>query len=161
LGGFALGWVEAICLVSISITLGNQREIGTGVGIASSLRATISTVASTIFTTILSNRLAQTVPENVNPALLVAGLPASSLPKFMSFLASNQSHLTQVPGVNATIIGAGIEAYKEAHAQAYSTVYLSTLAFSGLGVIFSLMTPEIESRLNNDISCKLDVGEAS
>lgn len=155
LGGFALGWVDAICLTSLSVTLKDQRLIGTGVGVATSMRTVISTAAATIFTAILSNRLASTVPSVVPPALLKAGLPESSISKFVTLLSSSPDKLGSVSGANATIIEAGLVAFKDANAQAYSTVYLSTLAFSGLGVIFSFVTPKIETLLTDEVSVRL------
>lgn len=129
--------------------------IGTAVGIASSLRTVISTSAATIFTTILNNRLAQTVPALVPPAIIAAGLPTTSVPEFLVVLSTNPVELSHISGANSTIVEVGMSAFKAANAQAYSTVYLSTIAFSGLGVIFSFLTPRIEARLTNEISCKL------
>lgn len=156
-GGFALGWVDALCLASLSVTLEDQSVIGTGVGIATSLRTFISTCSVAIFTTVLNNRLASTVPQLVTPALTEAGLPATSVSEFVRLLSADQSLLASVTGTNSTIIEIGVEMYKVASARAYSTVFLTTLAFSGLGVIASLMTPEIESKLHGKVSCKLQV----
>ncbi|KAK2053642.1 MFS general substrate transporter [Colletotrichum caudatum] len=156
-GGFALGWVDALCLASLSVTLEKQSLIGTGVGIATSLRTFISTCSAAIFTTVLNNRLATTVPQLVPPAVTEAGLPAASVPEFVRLLSVDQSLLTSVPGTNSTIIEIGIEMFKVANARAYSTVFLTTIAFSGLGVIVSLMTPEIESKLHKKVTCKLQV----
>ncbi|KAK2752229.1 trichothecene efflux pump [Colletotrichum kahawae] len=156
-GGFALGWVDALCLSSLSVTLEDQSVIGTGVGIATSLRTFISTCSAAIFTTVLNNRLASTVPQLVPPALMEAGLPAASVPEFLRLLSVDRSMLSSVPGTNSTIIEIGVEMFKVANARAYSTVFLTTLAFSGLGVIASLMTPEIESKLHEKVSCRLRV----
>ncbi|KAJ6195886.1 fungal trichothecene efflux pump [Bipolaris maydis] len=156
-GGFALGWVDALCLASLSVTLEDQSVIGTGVGIATSLRTFISTCSAAIFTTVLNNRLTSTIPQLVTPALNEAGLPATSVSEFVRLLSVDQSLLTSVPGTNSTIIDIGVEMFKVANARAYSTVFLTTLAFSGLGVIASFMTPEIESKLHEKVSCKLQV----
>lgn len=131
--------------------------IGAGVGIATSLRTFISTCSAAIFTTVLNNRLASTVPQLVPPALMEAGLPAASVPEFVRLLSVDRSMLSSVPGTNSTIIEIGVEMFKVANARAYSTVFLTTLAFSGLGVIASLMTPEIESKLHEKVSCRLRV----
>lgn len=154
-GGLALGWVDAICLTSLSVALKDQHMIGAAIGVASSIRTTISTAAATIFTTILTNRLASTIPALVPPALLAAGLPATSVTDFLTFLTTAPAQLSEVPGVNATIIEAGTAAYRTANANAYSTVYLSTIAFSALGVIFSFLSPEVDSKLNDDVRTRL------
>lgn len=131
--------------------------IGTGVGIATSLRTFISTTAAAVFTTVLKNRLATTVPQFVAPALVDAGLPATSLLDFIRLLREDPGSLGLVPGSNTTIVEAGLEAFKVANAHAYSTVYLTTLGFSGLGVLASLFTPEIEPRLHDTVGCTLHV----
>jgi len=156
-GGFALDWVDALCLASLSVTLEDQSVIGTGVGIATSLRTFISTCSAAIFTTLLSNRLVSTIPQFVPPALTEADLPTTSVSEFVQLLRVDQSLLASVPGTNSTIIDIGVEMFKVANARAYSTVFLTTLAFSGLGVIASFFTPEIESKLHKKVSCKLQV----
>jgi hypothetical protein len=137
--------------------LEDQSVLGTGVGIATSLRTFISTCSAAIFTTVLNNRLASTIPQLVPPALTEAGLPAASVSEFVRLLSVDQSLLTSIPGTNSTIIDIGVEMFKEANARAYSTVFLTTLAFSGLGVVASFITPEIESKLHEKVSCKLQV----
>ena len=93
-GGLALGWVDAICLTSLSVALKDQHMIGAAIGVASSIRTTISTAAATIFTTILTNRLASTIPALVPPALLAAGLPATSVTDFLTFLTAAPAQLS-------------------------------------------------------------------
>ncbi|KAJ4144924.1 hypothetical protein LMH87_003791 [Akanthomyces muscarius] len=157
IGGFALGWVDALALVSLSVTLKNQRMIGTGVGVASALRTVISTSSATVYTAILNNRLGTTIPGTMTGALVQAGLPSSSVPSFIATIQTNPSQLTNIPGVSSRIISIGMEAFKSANAKAYTTVYLSTIAFSAVGVIFSLLTPKIESKLTDSITTRLKV----
>lgn len=154
-GGLALGWVDAICLASLSVSLKDQSMIGAAIGVASSVRTTISTAAATIFTTILNNRLASTIPALVPSALLTAGLPSTSVEEFLAVLTTAPAQLPEVAGVNATIIDAGMQAYRTANANAYSTVYLTTIAFSALGVIFSFLGPEIDSKLTDQVRARL------
>lgn len=156
-GGFALGWVDALALVSLSVTLKDQRMIGTGVGVASALRTVISTSSATVYTAILNNRLGTTIPGTMTGALVQAGLPSSSVPSFIATIQTNPSQLANIPGVTARIISIGMEAFKSANAKAYTTVYLSTIAFSAVGVIFSLLTPKIESKLTNSVTTRLKV----
>ncbi|CEJ91135.1 hypothetical protein VHEMI06868 [[Torrubiella] hemipterigena] len=155
IGGFALGWVDAVCLVALSITLEDQKEIGTGVSVASSLRTIITTTSATIFTAILFWRLASTIPAIVPPALVEAGLPAHYVDQCVYLLQHNQTRLAEVEGVSASVIATGLDAFKLANSQAYSTVYLATIAFSGVGIICSFMTPSMESYLTDDVARRL------
>jgi len=56
-----------------------------------------------------------------------------------------------VPGVTPEIIASGIAANTHAYNQAYRTVWLSTIAFSGLGVILSFFAPNVNHMLTGDV----------
>lgn len=60
--------------------------------------------------------------------------------------------LEQVPGVNQKILLAGGEAYKLASAISFSTVYLVTLIFSGLALVYCIWVPNIEELMTNEVS---------
>ncbi|KAK2616575.1 hypothetical protein QQS21_000398 [Conoideocrella luteorostrata] len=138
------------------VTLKDQRIIGTGLGVASSLRMVISTSSATIYTAILINR-PSTIPATVSGALIQAGLPSASVASFIATVKSNPDQFATIPGVSDRIINIGVEAFKFANAKAQSTVYLSTIAFSDLGVIFSLLTPDMESKLTDSVMTRLKV----
>ncbi|KAI9731210.1 MAG: hypothetical protein M1834_005403 [Cirrosporium novae-zelandiae] len=162
LGNFSLGWTESLCLTLASIAIDDQADIGTAVGITSSIRSAISTVATAIFTTVLSNRLADTIAADVPVAVVEAGLPSSSVESFIAALTSGSSAaLEAVEGVSSGVIAAGTAAYKEANAEAYSTVYLVTLAFSGLGVIISYWAPNVEDKMTAAVSAVIYKAETS
>lgn len=96
------------------------------------MRSAISTICSSVYVAVLTNRLGQTIPTEVSPAVVAAGLPASSVPAFLGgFTTGNFSN---VQGLTAEITAVGVKAYKEANAHAYSTVFYTTIAFSGLAI---------------------------
>lgn len=155
IGGFALGWVDAVCLVALSITLEDQKEIGTGVSVASSLRTIITTTSATIFTAILSGRLASTIPAIVEPALVEAGLPAHSVEQFVYLLQHNQTRLAEVESVYAGVIAPGLDAFNLANSQAYSTVYLAVYCIQPGRHHLQLHEPSMESYLTDDVATRL------
>ena len=160
IGNYCVGWIEALTQTMVSIVLENQQEIGVAVGVASSTRPGASTVATAVFTAVLSNRLAITAPKIVPPAVTSAGLPSGSVESFLTALTSgSQEALQSVPGVNDGIIAAGAAAYKDSSALAYSTVYLCTLVFSELGIIFSLFTPNVDDRMTNEVAAVIRKAE--
>ena len=55
------------------------------------------------------------------------------------------------PGIRA----AGVRAYQEANAAAYKTVFLSTIAFCGVGVIATFFTPNVDALLTRDVVVQL------
>ena len=57
-----------------------------------------------------------------------------------------------VPGISKGVEVAGATAYKVAAAESYSTVYLVTLVFSGLALVFCGFVPDIERFMTNEVS---------
>ncbi|KAK7182304.1 hypothetical protein DPSP01_002393 [Paraphaeosphaeria sporulosa] len=151
-----IGWNEILNSTVATIIIADQREIGTATGIAGSARSFISTVCSTVYTVILSNRLATTIPRGVPPALLAAGLPASSVPFFLSALTlGTPAAWASVPGLSSAIQAAGVRAYQEANAEAYKTVFLSTIGFCAVGIVSSFWTPNVDALLTRDVVVQL------
>ena len=85
---FFIGWNESVCLSNTGIELLDQREYGTEIGTAGSIRSAISSVGSTVFISVLSNRLSETIPAEVPPADVAAGLPADSASAFLGGFTS-------------------------------------------------------------------------
>lgn len=153
-GSFFIGWNESVCLSTSGIELLDQREIGTAVGAAGSIRSAISSVASAVYLSVLSNRLTSTIPAQVPPALIAAGLPASSVPAFMTGFTTGS--FEKVVGVTDSIIAAGTRAYKVANSDAYSTVFYTTIAFTGIAVIVAFFSPNVDEKMTGDVAVTLD-----
>jgi hypothetical protein len=150
-----IGYNEILNSTVATISIDDQREIGTATGAGGSARSTISTVCSTVYTVVLSNRLAQTIPARVPPALTEAGLPASSIADFISALTLGTPALADVHGISPAIEAVGVRAYQVANAQAYKTVFLTTLAFSGIGIVVSYWCPNVDRFLVGDVTVTL------
>jgi hypothetical protein len=133
LGCFFIGWNETVCLANAGIEVEDQQEIGTAVGMAGSIRSSISTICSSVYVAVLTNRLAETIPADVPPAVISAGVPASSVPKFIAGFTTG--NFSSVQGLTGEITAVGVRAYKEANASAYSTVFYTSIAFTGLAII--------------------------
>ncbi|OBT52119.1 hypothetical protein VE04_06965 [Pseudogymnoascus sp. 24MN13] len=120
-----------------------------------SSRSFISTICSTVYTVILSNRLAQTIPAQVPPALVQAGLPETSVPAFIAAITAGETAWEAVVGLTPAIQAIGIRAYQEASSDAFKTVFLSTIAFSGVGIILTIFAPNVDHLLTNDVTVTL------
>ena len=109
------------------------------------MRCTISAIAQVIYTAIPTNRLQQTIPDEVPPKLIAAGVPASSVPSFLSAITiGTPASFSKVQGLTPSIEAIGITAYKVASAHAGQTVFYSTIAFSGVCVLCALLTPNVD-----------------
>ena len=109
-----------------------------------------------IYVAILDSRLTDTLPTDVSAAALKAGLPKSSLVELLKAItAGAPAAMKAVPGINAQIIAAATEASKTAYSQAFSTVFLASIAFGGLAIIASLVSVPIDGEFNNVVAAKL------
>jgi hypothetical protein len=154
IGCFFTGYLDSIGLAMASICIKDQRDIGTAVGIAGSVRGGVSTIGTAIYTIILSNKLAQYIPAVVGPAVISAGLPASSVPALLGALGGI-GNATAVPGVNANILAVGGLAYQMASVKAFRVVFLSTIAFGLVGIVLAVCSPSVSDQMTNRVATTL------
>ncbi|KAH7077475.1 fungal trichothecene efflux pump [Paraphoma chrysanthemicola] len=146
-GCFFLGYIEGTGVTATAVSLEDQADIGVGSGVAATLRGVFATFGSAIYVLVLRTRLTTTIPQQVPPALIRAGLPVSSIPAFIA--AFQTGEFANIPGVSASIIQAGSLAYAQAQVLAYRTVFLTTLAFSGPILILSFFWPDLDKKMTN------------
>jgi hypothetical protein len=152
-----IGWNEALVFPICTIAIRDQEEIGTAAGIAGSARSAISTVASTVYSVVLTARVTETLSTQVPAKVVEAGLPATSVADYMAAIAAggSQRMLDAVQGLSPEILATGADAYRFAYMDAYKTVFLTSLAFGGLGIICSLFIPNIDSLMGNKVAVTL------
>jgi len=156
LGCWFIGWNETICLANATIIVHDQQEIGVAGGVAGSIRGAISAISLSVYSAVLTNRLTKTIASEVPTALVGAGLPASSVPTFLKAITAGTAAAFQaVPGISADIIATGLHAYKVANAQAYSTVYLTVIAFAGLGFVLTFFAANTEGKMLDSVAATL------
>ncbi|CAK7238471.1 hypothetical protein SEUCBS140593_010722 [Sporothrix eucalyptigena] len=163
MGTMFIGYNEAIALAGTTLLARDQHEIGVAGGLGSSIRSAISSVVSAVYVTVLSNRLAATIPAQVPSALVAAGLPASSVEAFLSAAQAGTvtaadaatALATSIPGLTQAILDTGIMAYRNANADAYKTVYLASIAFTGLAVVLALLGRNTEDMMTDQIVATL------
>lgn len=153
LGVFFIGWTESLAITAVTLTAKNQNELGTASGVAGSVRFLISSISATVYTVILTSRLAETIPSMVPPRLIAAGLPASSITAFIGGFTTG--NFTGIPGASPEVIAIGTRAYQDANAAAYRTVFLTTIAFTGVAVIASFCLPDLDHLLTGKVSTTL------
>ncbi|TKA73528.1 hypothetical protein B0A55_05323 [Friedmanniomyces simplex] len=135
-GSLLIGASESQAAVTALSTLRNEADIGLAGGLAGTIRSFVSAIAVAIYSTVLKNRLNTTIPQYVAPAAKQAGLPTSSLPALIVGLGgTGPLTTTAVPGLTSAIEVAAITAYRYANSQAYRTVFFTSFAFGGAGMI--------------------------
>ena len=156
-GNLAVGYAEGLAISSVTLTVHNQEELGTASGAAGSIRFLISSIAQTVYNIVLTNRLASERASKIPPALTNAGLPSSSVSAFLGQLTTK--NFTSVEGITPAIIAAGNRASQEASASAFSTVFLTTIAFTALAVACAACLPDIDKLLSDKVAVTLGKGE--
>lgn len=144
-GAFAMGIVEGVSITTSTFPLRSQEEIGQGGGLSGSTRNFVSAIAVAIYTATLGNRLLQSIPSRVYPVARELGLPESSLANLALALQGKGSY-NVVSGLTPAIREAVQEPYRLAFVDASRTVFLVSLAFSGLAIIFACFTTENDER---------------
>lgn len=116
----------------------------------------ISTVAATIYVVVLTNRANKTIPDVVVPAVVKAGLPATSIASYFAAVTSGSAEaLAKVTGVTPAIIAAGSRALQVAYCDAYRTVFLTSIAFSGIALVLCFFVPNAEDLMTRDVAVTL------
>ncbi|KAF1840697.1 MFS general substrate transporter [Cucurbitaria berberidis CBS 394.84] len=156
LGCMFIGWNESICLANSTILVEDQNEIGIAGGTAGSVRAAICAVLVAIYSTIMTNRLEETIPAQVSPVLINAGLPAASVPLYLQAIRLGAAALAAVPGITEQIMAVGYRAYQEANADAFRTVYLATIAFSAASVVLTWWAPNTDDLMTGKVAATLN-----
>lgn len=91
--------------------------------------------------------------QEIVPAVEGAGLPASSLPDlFVAMRNGTTAALQTVPGMNDKVLSAFVLATKHAYAHAFKIVYLTTLAFTGVGTIAAFFITDVKEHLTNYVN---------
>lgn len=152
-GTLFIGMMEGMAICTTTFPLRSQEEIGTAGGLSGSIRSFGSVIAIAVLTTTLRNRLSVTIPANVVTAATKAGLPASSIPLLIEGLGGTIAlNSTTVPGLTTQITEVAASAYKTANSQAYSTVFLVSLAFGGIGMILCWFVAQNDATLENYVA---------
>lgn len=90
------------------------------------------------------------------PAITEAGLPEDSVAMFLSGLTTGS--FTGIPALTDQVLAAGQRAYKIANAQAFRTVFFTTIAFSGVAVALSLFAPNVDEKMTGQVAVTLSTG---
>lgn len=98
----------------------------------------------------------------VVPALLKAGLPATSVEPLLTALSSGSKiAIDQVPGVSNSIIAVASTMYKAAYSKSFQTVFLASIAFGAIAFIASFWAPNLDGMLTTEVLRKLEDGYAT
>ncbi|KAI1384229.1 putative siderophore iron transporter [Hypoxylon trugodes] len=152
IGPFFVGVIEVFAL-ALAPLFCRPVDIGLASGLLASIRAAGGSIAVAVYSSILTNRLASTVPANVGPAAIAAGLPAEKVPSLVAAVLS--SKLATFPGITPAITQAVAGVLPTAYSQAFKTVYLASLGFGGIAIIGCLFSKDAKKHLTDTVHRKM------
>lgn len=119
--------------------------IGLAVGTLGLLRSMGGACGVAIYSAIFQAKATTIIPERVSEAVLSAGLPQTSLPKFLEVLTGvvTDKSLQTIPGVTAQIIEAGTLALHNAYLSSFRYVWYTCTAFGVVALICSFFIKDV------------------
>jgi len=158
IGPFWVGFIELASL-ALAPLFCLPSEIGVASGLLASIRSAGGSVAVAVYTTILTNRLVTTIPANIGPGVIAAGLPESRV-KALS-LAVKAGTMAKFPGITPAITAAVTKVLPVAYSQAFKTVYLASLGFGAIAIVGSLFSKDVQEHLTDTIDRKMHQGKVN
>jgi len=151
-GPFFVGVIELTAL-AIAPLFCKPEDIGLASGLLASIRSAGGSVAVTVYSTILSNRLAFTVPRNVGPVAVAAGLPEDQVPALSQAIIKGT--FAKFPGLTSSVSEAVTSVLPTAYSQAFQTVYLASFGFGAIAIIGCLFAKDARDLLTDKIERKM------
>lgn len=152
LGYFMIGFQEAICGTLATISLRNQRDIGTGGGLAATMRSGISALGSAVYGAVLRNSLSTEIPKAVPAAAIAAGLPEDSVAALIPVLQGGAQPPGGIPGLTPEILEVATHAYRAAASIAFRNVMLTSFAFGTISIVCAWFAPAVEESKKGIVS---------
>lgn len=104
------------------------------------------------------SRANSNIEHNVVPALIGANLPPSSVEPLLGALgAGDATAAAKVPGATKQILGLAVVSLQAAYSNAFTLVFLVTIAFGACSTIAAFFAPEIEKYYTGDVMRRLHI----
>lgn len=132
-----LGFGAPLILIVAGVQLATPHHvIATATAVLTSTRAVAASTFTAIYTAAYTTQAKTKLPRAVASAATAAGL-SQHLDAFVEYaIAGNVTAMEAVPGVNATIVNAGLEGMKQGQADSYRIVWIIAAPFGILACIF-------------------------
>ncbi|KAK4551910.1 hypothetical protein LTR86_010811 [Recurvomyces mirabilis] len=152
LAGLAVGWIELITIVTVGL-VAPPNDIGVAQGLFSSVRQVFGIIAVSIYLAVYKSQLSTRLPRYVATAAEAAGLPPTSLTSLLTAVENGTvAALQAVPGISESITEAVALGSRQASTESLRTVYLATLAFTGVGLAAAFFIKEVDSLLTDYVN---------
>lgn len=110
----------------------------------------------------LSTKMKHYFATEVAPAAVKAGLPTTSVPMLLQGIGAHApaSTLLKISGVTPSILQAVQLAVVDSYAKTFQLIYLVSLAFGGMAIVFALSIDQkaFAAKMTNEVARKLQQG---
>jgi len=153
-----LGFAAPLVLIVAGVQLSTPHHlIATATAVTTSARAVAATVFTAIYSATLGTGLSKKIPGYVPKAVIMAGLPPSSVPAFMGAITgTDPAAVMQVPGVNGAIAAAGGLALKHAYADSIRVIYITAASFGVLACTACFFLGDMRKVMNYRVDAPVE-----
>lgn len=153
-----LGFGAPLILIVTGVQLSTPHHlIATATAVTTSARAVGATVFTAIFGATYGSSLEVKLPAEIGSAVIKAGLAAEQVSTFISALtAQDMAAVSATPGVNSTIIDAGIVAMKQAYADSLHIVYYIAIPFGVAACLASFFLDDLRATMNYRVDAPVE-----
>ncbi|KEF62747.1 uncharacterized protein A1O9_00720 [Exophiala aquamarina CBS 119918] len=155
LAGLGLGAPLALLFVSVQLAVPHH-VLATATALVASARAIGISISTAVFTVVLSKVTASKVAAWVPDAAVAAGVPAAELSAFVTAIASSDPDVSNIPGVTATMIQAGVMAMKNATCDALHVVFAIALPFGLISVPIAYFLGSYKDSMNYIVEAPME-----
>lgn len=153
-----IGFGAPLILIVAGVQLSTPHHlIATATAATTSARAVAATSFTAIYSAALSTRLEKYIPSYVADAVLAAGLPPTSVGAFIKALVDHDSAaMATVPGVNPSIVSAGVGALKQSFADGLRVVFMIAAPFGALACLLCLALGDMRKTMNYHVDAPVE-----
>ncbi|KAF5699604.1 drug facilitator PEP5 [Fusarium mundagurra] len=148
-------WVTVLSYVSSGLLV-PQEELGISAGLMGTFRSAGGSLGNAMFSTILTSIVNRNLAKNIAGAAIGAGYSLKNLEALIPAVIKNAVGvpfaMANVPGVTEPVLQATASAFKNTYANAFKTVFYSTIPLGVLAMVAAAFIRDPSHLLNNHVA---------
>lgn len=153
-----IGFGSPLILVVTGVQLACPHKLlATATAITTSSRAVAIAIFTAVYSAAFNEQIAANLPRDVGAAAQRAGLPASSIPAFVTALSGDDTAaLENINGVTPSVITAGVMGLQQAYADSIRVVFYIAIPFGVLACIGCLFLGDLRKTMNFRVDAPIE-----
>lgn len=151
LTGIAVGIFAVLNPVIATVCTPNE-YVATSVSVGTSIRGLGGSIALVMVSTIFENKLGAILLDRIMAAVVMAGLPTTSLEQFLvAYGSGDTAAFAQVPGFSAAVGAALTASVSQAYADSFRYIWYSLIPFCILTLIASWFLQSTKTQITQEV----------